>query len=82
MTKKLSQEELQKLKDLQAQGNQIAVSLGEIEIQKAILEGNKNDLLKKLADLQESQNKLAKELQENYGEGNINLETGEFTTPE
>jgi hypothetical protein len=35
-----------------------------------------------LGDLQEETNKTAKELQEKYGDGNINLDSGEFTTTE
>ena len=51
-------------------------------IQKAFLEGQRASILDGLADLQEKSNKTAKELQEKYGEGNINLETGEFIIPE
>jgi hypothetical protein len=35
--------------------------------------------LENFANLQEKSNKTAKELQEKYGDGNIDLETGEFT---
>ena len=42
-------------------------------------EGQRSSILDGLADLQEKSNKTAKELQDKYGEGNINLETGEFT---
>jgi len=81
-TTNLTEKELQELKDIQVNSNQITMSLGQVEVQKAILEGQKNDLLNKLADLQESQNKLGKDLQEKYGIGNINIETGEFTKVE
>jgi hypothetical protein len=81
-TTNLTEKELQDLKDIQVKTNQIIMSLGQAEVQKAILEGQKNDLLNKLADLQESQNKLGKDLQEKYGIGNINIETGEFTKVE
>ena len=36
-------------------------------------------ILEKLADLQEESKSTAEDLQKKYGDGNINLETGEFT---
>ena len=56
--------------------------MGSVDIQRAILEGQRNSILDKLADLQEKSNKTAKELQKKYGDGNINLETGEITLVE
>jgi hypothetical protein len=78
MSQKLSQEELTQLTELQNTTDQITMSLGQIEIQKAILEGNASELLRQLADLQEKQNTIAKQLQDKYGDGNIDLKTGEF----
>jgi hypothetical protein len=71
--------ETQKLKEIQTKSNRVTMSLGQVEVQKAILDGQKNDLLSQLADLQENQNKIGKELQEKYGTVDINLETGEIT---
>ena len=78
-TIKLSEEELKTLRGYQQTQNQITFNLGNVDIQKAILEGQRSSILDGLADLQEKSNKTAKELQDKYGEGNINLETGEFT---
>jgi flagellar biosynthesis chaperone FliJ len=72
---KLSEKELQKLKELQTKGNELIFSLGQIEAQKA-------SVFNQIQEVQEEQNKLGKELQEKYGDGNINLETGEFTKAE
>lgn len=79
-TQKLSEKELQDLKEFQIKNNQIAMSLGQIAIQKVILENQKDELVNKLAELQETQTKLGKELQDKYGIGSINIETGEFTS--
>tara|TARA_Y100000389_G_C17414036_1_gene492626 strand:- start:1284 stop:1544 length:261 start_codon:yes stop_codon:yes gene_type:complete len=79
---KLSEEELKTLKDYQKKQNQITFNLGNVDIQKAILEGQRSTILENLANLQEESNKTAKELQDKYGDGNINLETGEFTIVE
>ena len=79
---KLSEAELKILRGYNKTQNDITFDLGQVDIQKAFLEGQRASILDGLADLQEKSNKTAKELQEKYGEGNINLETGEFITPE
>ena len=79
---KLSNEELEVLKDYQQKQNHITFNLGNVDIQKAILEGQRSQILENLANLQEASNKTAKELQEKYGDGNIDLETGEFIVAE
>ena len=76
---KLSKEELEQLRSFQVRNNNITIRLGQVDIQKAIIEGQRSDLLDKLADLQEESNKVGKELQEKYGEGNIDLDAGEIT---
>lgn len=76
---KLSKEELEQLRGFRRQNNEITFQLGNIDIQKAILEGQRSDTLERLANLQEESNKVGKELQEKYGEGNIDLDTGEIT---
>ena len=81
-TIKLSKEELQKLTDFNEKRNQITFNLGRVDIQKAILEGQRSVILENLAKLQEEENAVGKELQDKYGEGNIDLDTGEFTKTE
>ena len=76
---KLTKEELESLKNNQAESSNLVFQLGQVDVQRSILEGQRSEVLSRLADLQENQNKLAQELQEKYGDGNINLETGEFT---
>ena len=79
---KLSEAELKILRGYNKTQNDITFDLGQVDIQKAFLEGQRASILDGLADLQEKSNKTAKELQEKYGDGNIDLETGEFITPE
>ena len=81
-TIKLTEEELVILRDYQQKQNNITFNLGNVDIQKAILEGQRSVILENLANLQEASNKTAKELQEKYGDGNIDLETGEFIVTE
>jgi hypothetical protein len=77
-TTKLLQEELQKLKDFQRSENEITFSLGQIELRKVFLEKDKKNLQNQYQSLLQNQEKTGKELQEKYGEGNIDLEKGEF----
>jgi len=81
-TIKLTEEELVILRDYQQKQNNITFNLGNVDIQKAILEGQRSVILENLANLQEESNKSAKELQDKYGDGNIDLETGKFTVIE
>ena len=81
-TIKLSEEELQKLKGFNEKRNQITFNLGQTDVQRAILEGQRSVILENLAKLQEEENAMGKELQDKYGEGNIDLDTGEFTKAE
>ena len=77
--KKLSKKELQVLKEYQHKTNEIIATLGGIELQLDALETQKEETLDNFKVLQENQTKTGKELQDKYGEGNINLEDGEFT---
>jgi len=72
---KLQEEELQNLKSSQNQISQLTYGLGQLEVQKA-------NLITQLGQTQTELNKLGKDLQEKYGEGSIDLETGELTLTE
>lgn len=81
-TIKLSEEELEKLKKADSENRNITFSLGQVKVQQAILEGQNSQLLEELAKLQKDSNEVAKELQDKYGIGNIDLATGIFTKDE
>ncbi len=72
---KLQKKELQELKELRDKGNNLIFSLGNLVIQQF-------DLYSQFIEVREDQNKVGKELQEKYGEGNIDLDTGKFTKSE
>lgn len=72
---KLQEKELQDIKDAQTKITQLIYGLGQLEVQKT-------NILAQLEEAQSEQNTLGKDLQEKYGEGDINLETGEITPPE
>ncbi|MDA9309721.1 hypothetical protein N9Q43_00685 [bacterium] len=78
-SKQLSDKELQLLKDYQEKINVIIVSLGKIDLQIDAYKRSKEELLKEYQELEVNQLKTAQELQDKYGEGNIDLTDGKFT---
>jgi hypothetical protein len=77
--KKLLDTELKTLKEYQEGVNKIIVNLGRLDLQIDALKRDKEKLLKEYQELEVNQIKTAQELQNKYGEGNIDLENGEFT---
>ena len=77
--KKLSQEELDSVKAIKNEYTNLAVSLGELELQKANIAKEKQRLLDAQSQLIEKENEIAKQLSDKYGNGTINLETGEIS---
>ena len=76
----LTTDELQSLKDFQTKRSQIINDFGIIEFQIQELKTQKEMLVKALANLKVEENKVSQELQEKYGEGNIDLTSGEFVS--
>jgi len=84
--KKLTTEELQQIKEMQSQYNKFVFELGSIEAQiqnllsaKAAAETEKNNILGDIKKLGEREKELVTTLQEKYGQGSIDIETGEIT---
>tara|TARA_R110000868_G_scaffold257168_4_gene514282 strand:- start:1133 stop:1384 length:252 start_codon:yes stop_codon:yes gene_type:complete len=76
--KVLTQEELKSLKDIQFNQQSLLNTFGDIEYKIQILELDKQNLKQQLQIQLEEEAKIGKQLQEKYGNGNINLEKGEF----
>jgi hypothetical protein len=84
--KKLTTEELQQIKDMQSQYNKFVFELGSIEAQlqsilttKSLIETEKSNVLEDIKKLGDREKELVSSLQEKYGQGSINIETGEIT---
>ena len=76
--KVLTEAEVSSLKDLKQQYRDLTEATGVVEMQKLNLEIKKEQIKEKLKSLQQEEIKLAKELEEKYGNGEISLESGEF----
>ena len=79
IAKKLTAEELQQIKEFKQEYNNLVTSLGELELQKANIADEQDNLLSSRKSIYEKESALAKQLQEKYGQGSINLETGEVS---
>ena len=76
--KVLTNEEVSALKDVKKQYRDLTEATGVIEIQKITIELKKEQIKEKLKSLQQEEIKLARKLEEKYGNGEISLESGEF----
>ena len=76
--KKLSTEDVATLKSYQDTTNEIVGGLGQIKLNIELLEQKEDDLLERFRTLQKSQSATAVELTKKYGDGNLDIEKGEF----
>ncbi len=78
-SKVLSKDELSNLIQFQEKERQLIFDFGKVEIQIQNLETQKDDLIEAKRQLETESGNFSKELTKKYGEGTINLETGEIS---
>lgn len=85
-TRKLTQEEVELVKDLQKQFQDVTYQIGQYQVKKYLLEkdveaiGEQIQTLNlEIVRLQQKDKEVAENLTEKYGTGYINIETGEIT---
>ena len=83
--KKIEKVDIESIKELRQKSSELIVKFGEVELEFIYVENRKNELntykaglLKELTELQESEKTLTTDMETKYGQGNLNLETGEF----
>jgi hypothetical protein len=76
--KKLTQEELDKIQELQQKNQALVNELGAIELARLSVEGRRKNAEAFLDNLRKEEEELAKSLSETYGTGSIDLANGEF----
>lgn len=74
----LTPEELQLINDLNLERADLISKFGNVEYEIQNLELEKDKLTEDLVNLNKRSLEVGEELQKKYGEGNINIETGEF----
>ena len=75
----LTEDEKKQLIDLQTKETEILNKIGELEVNLKLLTSQKETKIQEATKLNEQKTTIAQQLQDKYGEGSINLETGEFT---
>jgi len=75
----LKKQELDTIKEIQQTELNLVDQLGSIEYQIQTLRLQKDNLKQEIIKLQTKSQKFGDDLQQKYGDGNINIETGEFT---
>lgn len=76
--KKLTDQELQQISDIQKKRESLLLELGQIELIKLDIDSRRKNAEQYLTQLQEEEKTLADWIEKEYGTGRINLETGEF----
>ena len=77
--KVLTQEELQKLKDFQVKEENLVVAFGQLGYQRAVLDEEEDKILDSKKALDTERSEFASSLTSKYGNGTINIDTGEIT---
>ncbi len=86
---KITEEEINKVNELQALYQQKIYQLGQIQIDKIALEENgkaidarQESILSEWKELQVKENEVVNSMAEKYGKGSLNLKDGTFTSEE
>tara|TARA_B100002019_G_C21200068_1_gene563533 strand:- start:158 stop:409 length:252 start_codon:yes stop_codon:yes gene_type:complete len=74
----LLQEEIDNLNQLQETQQAIITRFGQLEFQIQSLEIQKDQLVEAMGQLKENEKTIGQQLNEKYGNGTINLESGTF----
>ncbi len=74
----LTNEELDSLKSLKEQYNQLALVLGRVELEILNLIEEKEKIKQQFSDVKNQELDLVNKIKTKYGEGSVSLETGEF----
>lgn len=74
----LTQEELQQLKGIKDEVLTTASALGELEYQSVLIQIEHEKLVEAIKSIREREQQLLKGFGQKYGDGIINLETGEI----
>lgn len=75
---KLTQEELGTIRELQEKNRAVVLEFGEIEIITLNVAKRKENAVKFLEELRTQEQEFGKALSEKYGDGSVDLESGEF----
>lgn len=81
-TQKLSEKQLQKLNAIQSEMQKIQSEIGGVEIQIEMFKERKSQLIRAVGENQSKLQELLKDIEEEFGKGSIDINTGEFVPAE
>ena len=76
---KLTEEEIKQLETTQVNRNKLLTELGQIKLAEITLEKRLEYAENFLSELEQQESSFAKLLEDKYGNGSIDIKTGEFT---
>lgn len=79
---KLTREELEKLQEIQQKNSALVQELGQIGLAQINLDKRQENAEAYLDELRKDESSFAKELEDKYGKGSIDLQKGEFIPAE
>ena len=79
---KFSTEDIEKIQKLQSDTNAVMFQFGQLKVSQIKLEQQEKFLQEKLAELEQQEKTIAKELTDKYGKGSLDIETGKFSPSE
>ena len=77
--KKFTPQEIEQVKKLQSEVNQITMQLGLLQISKIKLKEQEDLIKNQLSTLEKEERNLAQVFTDKYGKGTLDIETGEYT---
>ena len=78
-TVKFTEEELAEIKELQNLFNTVIYQAGQTQLERITLSKKEEQVETNFGEVKRREQELVSKLTETYGQGRINLETGEFT---
>jgi hypothetical protein len=73
-------EQLQKINELKGKFNELTFLIGQNKINQTNLKAEEDEMFEELARLGIEEQNVLSEIQKEYGDGNLDTNTGEFTT--
>ena len=75
---KLTEEEMQSIKNARNGFDEITVKFGQVEVEIANLSSTKEMLIKELSELKNTEREIVKNITDKYGDGELDINTGVF----
>ena len=79
---KFTEEEVKQIRELQDEYNRTIFALGQVSLNMENISKQKTNIYSVLAEVKGKEDTLAKSLNEKYGAGSLDLETGTFSPQE